>query len=334
MASDVISEKKHLFLGSRLKRLAEQMQGDVVLVAHQSGVPIHPGQYPLLATLDQDGAKTIGELAQAMQMSQPAITKNAGKLEKAGLVAIARGGRDKRQSSVSLTPTGRGLLDRSKRMVWPLVEAAVREVMDDLTGSFLDQITTIEERLSVRSLSARALAIQAPKLNAVIDTDLPAIVSLMNRAYRGTGSDASWNSEADFIVGDRTNAALLRQQITEKPEATLLVWRERHGVQGCVWLEPLSARTWYLGSLTVDPSVQNEGRGRQLLTASENWVRERGGGEIRMSVVNVRDSLIAWYARRGYLPTGETEPFPYDDARFGIPQRDDLAFVVLRKQLY
>ena len=52
-----------------------------------------------------------------------------------------------------------------------------------------------------------------------------------------------------------------------------------------------------------------------------------------MTVVNVRDTLIAWYRRRGYILTGEAEPFPYDDARFGVPKRDDLSFVVLRKRL-
>ena len=52
-----------------------------------------------------------------------------------------------------------------------------------------------------------------------------------------------------------------------------------------------------------------------------------------MTVVNVRDVLIAWYLRRGYHETGETEPFPYGDDRFGIPQRDDLCFVVLEKDL-
>ncbi len=36
---------------------------------------------------------------------------------------------------------------------------------------------------------------------------------------------------------------------------------------------------------------------------------------------------------RGYLPTGETRPFPYGDERFGIPRRDDLVFVVLEKRL-
>jgi hypothetical protein len=52
-----------------------------------------------------------------------------------------------------------------------------------------------------------------------------------------------------------------------------------------------------------------------------------------MTVVNVRDTLIAWYVRRGYTLTGETEPFPYGDIRFGVPRRDDLHFVILRKRL-
>jgi hypothetical protein len=49
--------------------------------------------------------------------------------------------------------------------------------------------------------------------------------------------------------------------------------------------------------------------------------------------VNVRETLIAWYRRRGYRETGETEPFPYGDDRFGTPLRNDLHFVVLAKDL-
>jgi hypothetical protein len=67
--------------------------------------------------------------------------------------------------------------------------------------------------------------------------------------------------------------------------------------------------------------------------AAERWVGERGGKRIRMNVVNVRDALIAWYVRRGYRKTGETEPFPYGDDRYGAPLRDDLSFLVLEKDL-
>jgi ribosomal protein S18 acetylase RimI-like enzyme len=166
------------------------------------------------------------------------------------------------------------------------------------------------------------------------DDDLPAIAAFMNRAYRGDGAAPGWANETAYIDGDRTSANLLRQDMAASPHAHLLLWRRASGaLQGCVWLEPLGNDVWYLGSLTVDPAVQNEGLGRRLLAASEDWVRAQGGRDMKMTVVNVRDSLIAWYVRRGYHVTAETEPFPYDDARFGTPKRPDLRFAVLRKHL-
>jgi Acetyltransferase (GNAT) family len=85
--------------------------------------------------------------------------------------------------------------------------------------------------------------------------------------------------------------------------------------------------------LATDPTLQNSGLGKILLSAAEQWAGDRGGRRIRMNVVNVRDALIAWYLRRGYRKTGETEPFPYGDDRFGAPLRDDLRFLVLEKDL-
>ena len=54
---------------------------------------------------------------------------------------------------------------------------------------------------------------------------------------------------------------------------------------------------------------------------------------MQMTVIAQRTELIAWYERRGYRLTGETKPFPYGDVSKGLPQRDDLAFVVLAKSL-
>ncbi len=169
---------------------------------------------------------------------------------------------------------------------------------------------------------------------AARDADVPAIVALMNRAYRGGGSEAGWTTEADAIEGTRTTEAMLREDMASNPDATMLVWRRPDdSLLGCVWLEPERDGVWYLGSLTVDTREQNGGHGRKLLAAAENWISERGGNEIKMTVVNVRDALIAWYERRGYTLTGETKPFPYGDDRFGVPRRDDLHFVVLHKRL-
>ena len=152
----------------------------------------------------------------------------------------------------------------------------------------------------------------------------------MNRSYRSQGQGRSWTSEVGYLEGDRTSEAALRHDLETKPGATLLVTGDA-AIVGCVWLEPRGDGAWYLGSLTVDPHLQNSGMGRRLLEAAEAWAIARGATRIEMTVINVRDTLIAWYERRGYQLTGQQLSFPYKDERFGVAKRDDLAFVVLEK---
>jgi len=165
--------------------------------------------------------------------------------------------------------------------------------------------------------------------------DLPALVTLMNSAYRGVGTEASWNTESRYIEGPRTSEAHLIDEVARKPKACLLVAQESAGmpIEGCVLLAPLFESHWHLGSLAVDPPLQKSGMGKRLLEAAETWAAERGAKTIEIEVVNVRDTLIAWYERRGYRLTGAINPFPYGDSRFGTPLRDDLSFVVLEKSL-
>jgi len=176
-------------------------------------------------------------------------------------------------------------------------------------------------------------------LAPAVEADYAAIVDLANIAYRGTGPTASWNLETGILEGQRLTDSLLREELAAKPGAYLLLYRDAQNgpLLGTVWLEPKpesgQAAAWYLGLLTIRPDLQNRQLGRTLLSAAEDFARARGGRRIRMTVLNVRATLIAWYERRGYTLTGETQPFPYGDDRFGRPLRDDLYFMVLQKQI-
>lgn len=167
------------------------------------------------------------------------------------------------------------------------------------------------------------------------DADLDAIAALVNSGYRGESSRAGWTTEADFLGGQRTDADALRADLAARPDAVLLTLRDEPGGEllGSVWLEPQTAGVWYLGMLTVRPDLQARQLGRTLLAEAEAYAASRGARRVRMSVITVRDTLIAWYERRGYVRTGETLPFPYGNARFGVPLRDDLRFEVLEKSL-
>jgi ribosomal protein S18 acetylase RimI-like enzyme len=178
------------------------------------------------------------------------------------------------------------------------------------------------------------LAQDPVELVRATDADLDEIAELTNWAYRGTGEVASWTVES-YLEGQRTTPDTLRADVAAKPQAHLLTWRGAAGeLLGHFWLEPLGdGATWYLGLLSVRPDRQDQQLGRRLLAAGEDFARSHGAGRLQMTVINVRDTLIAWYQRRGYALTGEVRPFPYGDDRFGKPMRDDLSFVVLERAL-
>jgi ribosomal protein S18 acetylase RimI-like enzyme len=171
-------------------------------------------------------------------------------------------------------------------------------------------------------------------LTAAEQSDLPEIADLVNAAYRGDSARQGWTHEADYLDGLRTDAETLRRDLEAQPDASLFILRDDASSEllGCVWLEPAADQAWYLGMLTVRPDLQDRQLGRTVLSAAEAIAGERGARRVRLTVVNVRDALIAWYIRRGYALTGEILPFPFD-GRFGAALRDDLSFVVLEKTL-
>ena len=71
---------------------------------------------------------TIGELAAAIGVSQPGITRTAGLLEKQGLLKVAASDADQRRRVVTLTKDGQALIDLSKARVWPRIERSVRDL--------------------------------------------------------------------------------------------------------------------------------------------------------------------------------------------------------------
>ncbi|MCF4137160.1 GNAT family N-acetyltransferase [Streptomyces sp. Tue 6430] len=164
------------------------------------------------------------------------------------------------------------------------------------------------------------------------DADVDALVALVESAYRGDSSRAGWTTEADILEGQRTDPEGVRE-IIKSPDARLLTVERDGRLVACCQLEHRGEYA-YFGMFAVSPTVQGGGLGRTVLEEAERRARaEWGVTEMHMTVISVRDDLIAWYERRGYRRTGRMTPFPYGDERFGVPQRDDLQFELLVKPL-
>ena len=162
--------------------------------------------------------------------------------------------------------------------------------------------------------------------------DVPAIVALVQSAYRGEDSRAGWTTEADVLDGQRIDPEGVAEAIA-RPDSRVLLAGRGDALLACAHIEKRGT-DGYFGMFAVSPGLQNGGIGRQVLAEAERRVvADFGCTRLRMTVIDLREELIAWYERRGYRRTGEHAPFPYGDERFGIPRRDDLRFEWLEKDL-
>lgn len=162
--------------------------------------------------------------------------------------------------------------------------------------------------------------------------DIPALIPLITAAYRGSASRVGWTSEADLIDGARVNAEALEATLAQPRSLILLA--ERNGqLVACAHVAD-DHGTGSFGMFSVDPAQQGGGIGKIVIDEAENHAaREWGVTVMRMSVIDVREELIAFYERRGYVRTGIKKPFPYGDKTVGIPKRNDLRFEILEKSL-
>ena len=164
-----------------------------------------------------------------------------------------------------------------------------------------------------------------------VEADVTALVVLVTDAYRGVASTVGWTSEHELLLGQRADAPMVTAAIDDADGQVALAEADGHLV-GCIHLQR-SGDAAHFGMFAVDPTRQATGTGSALLAHAEDLARSWGCTTLDLEVIAQRHELIAWYERKGYARTGDTKPFPYGDERFGIPQRDDLHFVVLRRDL-
>ncbi len=162
--------------------------------------------------------------------------------------------------------------------------------------------------------------------------DIPALVDLVTSAYRGDVSKQGWTTEADMLDGQRIDPEVLGRDIDRDRSRILLA--ERDGVLLACAHVAEDEGAGYFGMFSVRPHLQGGGVGKAVLAEAERVARDEWRlPAMRMTVIDIRDELIAFYGRRGYVRTGIKKPFPYGDERYGVPKRDDLRFEILEKPL-
>jgi N-acetylglutamate synthase-like GNAT family acetyltransferase/DNA-binding MarR family transcriptional regulator len=311
MPEDILSDLGLVFLGSRLKRLAERFQAGAARVVTDAGLPMQPAHMPLLAALDRSPL-TVGQLVDAVGTSQPGVTRTAGQLIDMGLVQSASGA-DQRQRTLSLTMAGKAAMARIKALLWPRIEIAVKEICDGLSGPLLDQIAAIEKALTIKPFDER-----------VADTTQAALII---REYRDDLARDFYRINAEWINTmfhlEPTDLEVLqnpRERIVEPGGAILFVEVPGLGIVGTCALQKTGEGTFELTKMGVLASARGLKAGEFLLAAIIDRAKTMGVETLYLLTNRRCEAAIHLYEKLGFQHDAEIM------ARYGSRyERSDVA---------
>ena len=255
MMDDAIAFEGAVMLGSRLKRLAERFQAGAERIAADCGLPTQPSQMPVLTALHRHGPQTVGELAERIGISQPAVTRILSRLVELDLVEANRDARDQRTRTIALTAHGHDAMEVARTTLWPRLRAAVEEVCD--VQALLAQVSAAETALAARPLEQRprgGLAIRR------FSDDLA------NDFYR---INAQWIE--DMYTLEPTDVDVLthpRERLIEPGGDILFVEDPKLGIVGTCALQKTGERQFELTKMGVLPEARGRKAGEFLLRAA------------------------------------------------------------------
>ncbi len=289
---DVLAELGNVFLGSRLKRLAERMQAGAAMVLRDAGLPIQPSQAPLLAALDRYGPMRFGDAVEALGVSQPAVTRSLTSLVALGLVETERA-RDQRQKRISLTPAGMAAMARVRGEVWPHVGAAVNEMCAGLSGPLLDQIRALEAQLAEAPLDRRTAAARASR-------------SVWIREYSEELAGDFYRINAEWIE-TMFSMEEADRQILENPRALLaggaILFAETSDLEvvGTCALRSAGGGAFEVTKMAVLERARGRGAGALLLDAVIARATELGADPLYLLTNSSCVAAIHLYGKSGFV---------------------------------
>lgn len=303
MAADILADMGYLFLGSRLKRLAERLQADAARLLKTSDLPIQPAQFPLLAAIDRYGPLTIGDAVEALGVSQPAVTRTASSLIEIGLLAASRDDTDMRQKTLALTEAGKALMARAKATLWPRLGPVVTDMCADLTGSLLDQIGQFETKLDHRSMEMRVNT--APLI-------APPATSLTIREYADDLAADFYRINAEWIEqmfvleeNDRQILSHPRELIIDRGGVILFVEDEELGVVGTCALIRIDEGCFELTKMGVSEAARGRKAGEFLLARILERSRAMEMDRLYLLTNGKCASAIHLYEKLGFVHDAE-----------------------------
>jgi DNA-binding MarR family transcriptional regulator/N-acetylglutamate synthase-like GNAT family acetyltransferase len=267
---DYMKTLASLSLGSRLKRLSDQLFVDVAIVYEQMGLTLNPSYFLLLNLINKMGPMGITQAAEYLAVSHPAISKLANKMIKEGYLTKHPHPTDKRASQLILTLQSSQIIEQAI----PIWQALKKH---------LDYLESLQKTPLLEAIEQFENSLKQLNLSQIVLQDLKKPVHNI--------SIVNWHSDykSDFKrlnmswLNSEFNGELTQndQQAIDQPESYYLAQggylffaKQADKIIGCIALKPVKNDCYELSKMAVCIDNQGHGIGRSLLLTALNKARD------------------------------------------------------------
>lgn len=293
-----------LMLGSRLRRLSDQLYAGVDSSYLAAGVELSSRCFPLLLLLRDNGPTSITVLATQIGQTHPVVVQLGRKLLEAGVVVEMSEPKDERRRLLALSESGQTLL-RSMQPLWDDVKSAVDVVLDGKTHAWLSILDKIEAHLQEKAFAEVIATCRRQREQAAVEI----IDYEPQYALDFKRLNVEWLERYFYVEA-------LDDQVLSDPQVSILdgggqifLARLDGRIVGACSLIRASADTFELSKMAVTPACQGLGIARRLLLRALQAYQASGARLLFLESNSKLQPAIQLYESTGFVhmarPDGE-----------------------------
>jgi len=304
MDNDQLIQYQELALGSRLRRLSDHMMKEVSKIYGELRINFDPYLMPIFKLVSEKDSLTIGELSNALNVTQPAVTQFVNSLIKRKLISTKIDKVDKRKRKVNLSKNGEKLILKLKP-VWKVIDKEIKKLTHNKDNkTLLEHITYMEIELKKESLTSRVLQrIKSTNGIKIIDFDTK---------YASIFRDLNieWLEKYFYVEKHDTEVLENVQEYIINKGGYIFFAMLNGEVAGTVAL--MNEKEGYeLSKMAVSPKFQGQKIGQQLMQHCIDFALDKGWNELLLYSNTILENAIYIYKKYGFKEVDLETDSPY-----------------------
>ncbi|MEQ9442300.1 MAG: bifunctional helix-turn-helix transcriptional regulator/GNAT family N-acetyltransferase [Cyclobacteriaceae bacterium] len=295
---DVFSELGLLSLGSRLKRLSDQMMYQVSNIYQHRQIPFEPSWLPVFSLLQDGKPWAITDISQTLGLAHPSVIQITNAMIKKGVAISQKDPDDSRRRLIRLTQLGKEMLLKLTG-VWEDIRQAVERMMQEAECDLLQDIKAVENVMNHQSMFHRVERQRQQREQRLSPVQ---IVAYDNTKYRQAFRDlnVAWVSRwFTMEAGDYEALDHPQEYIVDTGGAILIALLDGEPV-GTSALIKVDDELYELSKMCVSEKARGNGVGLQLGQAALAKAQELGAKKVKLYSNKILKPALRLYEKLGF----------------------------------